>query len=124
MPIVTIVDTKGHAFKELSLPGLARATPQTRVAVGRLFPQRQGALPGRRAPGAPCQIVDVAKKAPVATIDGVGAFPRGIAISADGKKLYTANGRSNDVAIIDIASKKVEARVAVPGAPWGVVVAP
>jgi YVTN family beta-propeller protein len=69
-------------------------------------------------------IVDLAKKAAVGTIDGVGGFPRGIAISADGKKLYTANGASNDVAIIDVASKKVEARVAVPGGPWGIVLAP
>jgi YVTN family beta-propeller protein len=68
--------------------------------------------------------VDVAKKAVVATVDAVGAFPRGIAISADGKKLYTANGASNDVAIIDVASKKVESRVAVPGTPWGIVLAP
>ena len=75
-------------------------------------------------PGRSVLIVDPVKKAVVGTIDGVGAFPRGIAISADGKKLYTANGPSNDVAIIDIASKKVEAHVAVPGAPWGVVVAP
>ena len=69
-------------------------------------------------------IVDPIKKATVGMIDGVGAFPRGIAISADGKKLYTANGPSNDVAIIDVASKTVEARVAVPGAPWSVVFVP
>ena len=57
-------------------------------------------------------------------IDGVGWFPRGIAISADGKKLYTANGPSDDVAIIDIASKKVEATVAVPGGPCSLVLIP
>ena len=75
-------------------------------------------------PGRSVLIVDLAKKAAVGTIDGVGAFPRGIAIRRDGKKLYVANGASNDVAIIDVASKKVEARVAVPGAPWGIVLAP
>jgi YVTN family beta-propeller protein len=69
-------------------------------------------------------IVDLAKKAAVGTVEGVGGFPRGIAMSADGKKLYTANGASNDVAIIDVASKKVEARIAVPGAPWDIVLAP
>jgi YVTN family beta-propeller protein len=56
------------------------------------------------------------------TVAGVGGFPRGIAISSDGKKLYTANGPSNDVAVIDVASQKVEARVAVPGAPFAIVV--
>ena len=75
-------------------------------------------------PGKSVQIVDVAKKAPAGTIEGVGGFPRGIAVSPDGKKLYTANAASNDVAIIDVASKKVQARVAVPGAPWSVVFVP
>jgi YVTN family beta-propeller protein len=70
------------------------------------------------------QIVDLAKKAVVGTIDTVGMFPRGIAISKDGKTLYTANGPSNDVAIINVATKKVESHVAVPGAPWGIVVVP
>ena len=124
MPIVTIVDTKGNTFKqELQLPALAKLTPMPALQSGVLSPSGKE-LYLTTGPGRSVQIVDVVKKAPVATIDGVGAFPRGIAISADGKKLYTANGGSNDVAIIDIASKKVEAHVAVPGAPWGVVVAP
>ena len=75
-------------------------------------------------PGRSVLIVDPAKKAAVGAIDGVGWFPRGIAISPDGKKLYTANGPSDDVSIIDLASKKVEATVAVPGGPWGIVVVP
>jgi len=69
-------------------------------------------------------VVDPAKKAAVATIDGVGWYPRGIAISPDGKKLYTANGPSDDVTIIDVASRKIEGHVAVPGGPWDVVVVP
>jgi YVTN family beta-propeller protein len=69
-------------------------------------------------------IVDTAKKAAVGVIDGVGWFPRGIAVRPDGKKLYTANGPSDDVSIIDVASKKVEATVAVPGGPYSLVLIP
>jgi YVTN family beta-propeller protein len=54
----------------------------------------------------------------------VGGFPRGIAISTNGRKLFTANGPSNDVSVIDVASGKVERRIPVPGGPWGIVVAP
>ena len=111
LPIVTIVDTKENTFKQelFSCPELAKTTPHPGVAVGASFPPTASELYLTTGPGRSVLIVDPAKKAAVATIDGVGAFPRGIAISADGKKLYTANGASNDVAIIDIASKKVEA---------------
>ena len=93
------------------------SAPAGRLPDGKLLYVTTGA-------GRSVLIVDPAKKAVVGTIDGVGGFPRGIAISRDGKKLYTANGPSNDVAIIDVASKKVESRVSVPGAPWAIVLVP
>ena len=43
-------------------------------------------------------------------------------VSADGKTLYTANGPSNDVSVIDVASGTVTARIATGGSPWGVLV--
>ena len=46
----------------------------------------------------------------------------GIALSRDGKTLYTANGLSNDVSVIDVASRKVTATVKVGDRPWGVAV--
>ena len=52
----------------------------------------------------------------------MGARPWGIALSRDGKKLYTANGPSDDVSVLDVASGKVEKRIKVGGLPWGVVV--
>jgi len=67
-------------------------------------------------------VVDVAGRKVTRLIDGVGARPWGIALSADGKRLYTANGPSNDVSIIDIASGTVTKRVKVGGLPWGVAV--
>ena len=57
-------------------------------------------------------------------IESVGARPWGIAVSADGRTLYTANGPSEDVSIVDAATGKVRRRVKVGGLPWGVVVAP
>ena len=39
-------------------------------------------------------VIDVAGKTLVKTVEGVGTRPWGIAISADGKKLYSANGPS------------------------------
>jgi YVTN family beta-propeller protein len=51
----------------------------------------------------------------------VGARPWGIALSHDGKRLYTANGSSNDVSIIDTTTLQVVKKVAVGKSPWGVV---
>jgi YVTN family beta-propeller protein len=54
----------------------------------------------------------------------VGARPWGIALSHDGRRLYTANGPSNDVTIIDTSSLSVVKKVPVGKGPWGVVVGP
>jgi YVTN family beta-propeller protein len=122
-PIITVVDAKQNMFKsQFVLQGLPqKPAPALQSAVlsrdGKLLYVTTG-------PGKSVLIVDPAKKAVVGTIEDVGAFPRGIALSADGKKLYTANGGSNDVAIIDVASKTVTGHVAVPGAPWGIVLRP
>jgi YVTN family beta-propeller protein len=51
-----------------------------------------------------------------------GPRPWGVALSPDGKTLYTANGPSNDVSIIDLETKQVSAKVGVGQGPWGVVV--
>jgi len=36
--------------------------------------------------------------------------------------LYTANGPSNDVSIVDLAQRTVVARIKVGDSPWGVAV--
>jgi YVTN family beta-propeller protein len=66
-------------------------------------------------------VVDVAKRDFDHLIEDVGARPWGIAIDAEGKRLFTANGSSDDLSIVDIASGKVTQRVKVGGLPWGVV---
>jgi YVTN family beta-propeller protein len=50
--------------------------------------------------------------------------PWGIAVSPDGSTLYTANGPSNDVSIVQLATRRVTARVKAGDGPWGVVYVP
>jgi YVTN family beta-propeller protein len=52
----------------------------------------------------------------------VGDRPRGIGVSRDGRRLYTANGPSDDLSIVDATTGRVEARVRVGRSPWGVAV--
>ena len=41
-------------------------------------------------------------------------------ITRDGAKLYVANGRSNNVSVIDTAKNAVVKEIAVGQTPWGV----
>ena len=54
------------------------------------------------------------------TLIPVGQRPWGIALTADGQKLYTANGISNDVSVIDTATNKVTGTIKAGDRPWGV----
>jgi len=54
----------------------------------------------------------------------VGRRPWGIAISPDGRTLYTADGLSDQMSVIDVRSRRVRATVKVGHQPWGVAVAP
>ena len=44
--------------------------------------------------------------------------------SPDQKYLFTTNGNSNDISVIDVAAEEVVKSVPVGQQPWGVVVAP
>lgn len=50
--------------------------------------------------------------------------PVGMAISHDGKKLYTVTGRAKNLLSVDIATGKVLATVEVGARPWGVAISP
>jgi YVTN family beta-propeller protein len=54
----------------------------------------------------------------------VGKRPWGIALTPDASLLYTANGPSNDVSVIDTARLAVVAKIPVGQSPWGIVVGP
>ena len=68
-------------------------------------------------------VIDVKGRKLIRTIDNVGGRPWGIASAPDGKTLYTANGPSGDVSIMDVTSGTVTARIATGGSPWGAVFA-
>ena len=50
----------------------------------------------------------------------VGDRPWGLAVAPDGHTVYTANGTSNDVSIVDVDQGKVTARIQTGDRPWGV----
>jgi YVTN family beta-propeller protein len=52
----------------------------------------------------------------------VGARPWGIEFSPDGRLLFSANGPSNDVSVVDLQTNKEVARVKAGGSPWGITV--
>jgi PQQ-dependent catabolism-associated beta-propeller protein len=47
-----------------------------------------------------------------------------LALSPDGKRLWTANGNSGDVTLVDLERNQPLRSIAVGHAPWGVLVAP
>jgi YVTN family beta-propeller protein len=47
-----------------------------------------------------------------------------MALSTDGKRLYTANGPSNDVSVVDTTSLQVIKKIPVGRSPWGVALGP
>ena len=63
-------------------------------------------------------ILDTATDAVVGSIEA-GVRPWGIAVSADGKSIYTANGPSDDVSVIDVETRRVTQRIPVGRGPWG-----
>jgi YVTN family beta-propeller protein len=52
----------------------------------------------------------------------VGQRPWGIGVSPDGKLLYTANGPSNDVSVVDLANRAGDSENQSGGASVGVLV--
>jgi YVTN family beta-propeller protein len=67
--------------------------------------------------------IDTRTNKPVGSVE-VGLRPWGIAISPDGTRLYTANGPSNDVSVVDAGTLTVVAKIAAGRSPWGVAVLP
>ena len=54
----------------------------------------------------------------------VGQRVWNLAFSPDQKRLYTTNGTSNDISLIDLESQTVTKSVGVGTYPWGVVAKP
>ena len=58
----------------------------------------------------------------IVTMVPVGNRVWGIALDPSGTKLYTANGASNDVSVVDVKSRKELRRIKVGDGPWGIAV--
>jgi YVTN family beta-propeller protein len=56
------------------------------------------------------------------TITDVGVRPWGIGVTRSGARLYTANGPTGDVSVIDTATGSVLRKIAVGGSPWGIAI--
>ena len=54
----------------------------------------------------------------------VGNRVWGIALDPTASKLYTANGASNDVSVVDLKARKELRRIKVGDGPWGIAVVP
>jgi YVTN family beta-propeller protein len=52
----------------------------------------------------------------------VGQRPWGIALSPDAKILYSANGPSNDISVVDLTTNAVRQKIKAGTGPWGVLV--
>jgi YVTN family beta-propeller protein len=65
--------------------------------------------------------IDTATDTPTGSVE-VGGRPWGIGLSPDGKTLYSANGPTNDVSVVDLAAMKVTGKIPAGGGPWGLVV--
>jgi YVTN family beta-propeller protein len=68
-------------------------------------------------------VINVSSRRVLRTINDVGARPWGIGVSADDKHIYTANGPSNDVSVLEVDTGTIKTRIKVDGGAWGLVVA-
>ena len=71
--------------------------------------------------GASLVVLDVATHSVVKVISNVGPRPWGVAAGPDGL-VYTANGSSNDVSVIDPGKGAVIAHIRAGAGPWGIAI--
>jgi len=60
----------------------------------------------------------------VGTIPNGGVSPVGVAVSLDGKRVYTSNVHDNTVSVIDAANRKVITKIPVAVSPNGIAISP
>ncbi|HEY6176723.1 MAG TPA: beta-propeller fold lactonase family protein [Kofleriaceae bacterium] len=117
---LTLVDATRHIRTgDLDLPGDPLIRPMGLVIAGdgRTLYATTG-----RGKAVYAIALDEASPRVKATIPDVGVRPWGIGITRKGDKLYTANGPTGDVSVIDVATGAVSRHIAVGGSPWGIAV--
>ncbi|ORJ53140.1 beta-propeller fold lactonase family protein, partial [Geothermobacter hydrogeniphilus] len=68
-------------------------------------------------------IVDTATNSPVSSLS-VGAYPQGVAVSADGSRVYVSCYEGLSVAVIDGTTRQQIASISLPFRPYGIAVNP
>ncbi len=115
---LTIVDTRTRsAVGRIVLPQIA-GKPARPVGVALSRDGKRAYVATGRA-GAVI-VVDLDVHLVEHVIEGVGQRPWGIALARDGM-IYTANGPSDDISVIDPTTAQVVRRIPSGGSPWGVV---
>ncbi len=116
---ISVISTARHTVaRTITLPKGGAVPPRPMGAV--LSADGTHVLVSLRRSQAVAEI-DAATFAITRTFADIGARVWGITLSTDGTKLYSANGPSNDISIIDIATGKVDKKISTGGSPWGVV---
>lgn len=69
-------------------------------------------------------IIDTANNTVAATIASVGLGPHGVAVSADGKRVYVANLDEQSVSVFDTTTATVATKIPVGLMPYGVAIDP
>ena len=67
------------------------------------------------------QIIDARTDAVVGSVEAGHAAVGHRHLTADGKTIYTANGPSNDVSVVDVSSRKVTSKIQAARGPWGII---
>jgi YVTN family beta-propeller protein len=118
---IAVVDAQAHKFLHLiQLTGEGK-TPKSRPMGVLVPPDGSTVLVTTGSFGKLFFVNPVEKKATDASIE-VGTRPWGLGLTPDGKTIYIANGPSNDVSVVDLATKTVVKKIAVGNRPWGIAV--
>ena len=119
---ITVIDTqKKAALDRITLPATGTGMPPRPMGLALSPDGKQLYVTTGRAGSV--AVLDAGSHAILRMILGVGARPWGIAVGPNGT-LYTANGPTNDVSIIDPDTGHVLTRVPVGHLPWGVAIDP
>ncbi len=113
---LNVIDTANlKVLKVIALPPASRPMNVKTASNGKIYVSTGRAGTILVLDGRTYEVLDTIK---------VGTRPWGMTLSPDGKYLYSANGPSNDVSVVDLAANKETARVKAGESPWSVAIVP
>jgi YVTN family beta-propeller protein len=130
---IAVIDAKSHkALSKIQLPtgslpmgtAVSKDGKELYVSTGRgntvaVIDTKK--VEARRSPLLSARGEEAGEESIVAMIP-VGNRAWGIALDPSGTKLYTANGASNDVSVVDLKSRKELGRIKAGDGPWGIAI--